>query len=295
MSRVDLFVSSHSVGVSGIRALFEISRSFLLPTILALLVSACAVEGDFGRPRPTAFTKLTDTFLLNADIVTRGLNRPELDRDEIILREAGHALIAPLNLAPQMLDIPLRSSEESYNRRYDQSRPFVLPEAIARELDKDHHALTRFGEAARRVLQTYSQRMDSLLRYDPVLKAKKRQEARTRMQENFDYIDSVFTDFGHRLQAYHYAIGDLRTNEDDPFTAELESSLAHLRDRTAALEYELTHYFGAALARAEFQPPKYASQWDPRGRRSAQSVSVPGNGAYNRAPYGPPPENRPFK
>lgn len=287
MSRVGLIIFSHVFGrYHGVRTLYKITASVFVPLSLALFLSACAVEGDFGRPRPTALTKITDEFLLNADIMTRGLNRPELERDEIILREAGHDLTRPMNLTPQLLDIPLRRRNENYDGRYERNHPIDPAHLIARELNKDHHTLTRFGEAARRVMQTYSQRMESLLRYDPNLRAKRREEARARMQENFDYIDSVFTDFGQRLQAYHYAIGDVRASGDNPMTAELESSLAHLRDRTAALEYELSQYFGAALARAEYHPPRFASRWRPGQGRSEPYGTVPDTRRYGSAPYG---------
>ena len=234
-------------------------KNLLAPLILVQMLAACAVEGDFGRIQPTVLSKVTDQFLLNADIMTRGLNRPELDRDEIILREAGHSLTRPLELAPPRLDIPLRHPDETAPSRYERDIQAIPPGLIARTLDQDHQVLTRFGESARRVIRTYGQQMETILKYDPVLRAKKRDEARVRMQENLDYIDSVFAEFGHRLQAYHYAIGAVRA-ADGRFAPELEGSLAHLRDRTAALEYELKHYAGAALARGEYQEPRFASR-----------------------------------
>lgn len=240
------------------RFLIKFLGKLTAPLLLMQLLSACAVEGDFGRIQPTVFSEVTDQFLLNADIMTRGLNRPELDRDEIILREAGHSLTRPLKLAPPIADIPPQRPDVV--RQYERNNRAIPPDMIARSLDKDHQVLTRFGEAARRVLRTYSQQMETILKYDPVLRAKRRDEARARMQENLDYIDSVFAEFVHRLHAYHYAIGAVHAYEDGRFAADLEASLAHLRDRTAALEYELKHYAGAAMARGEYPEPRFAAR-----------------------------------
>lgn len=261
---------------------------------VGLFMSACAMEGDFGRIRPTVFSEIADDVLLNTDIMTRGLKRPELNRDEIVLREAGDSLRMPLDLAPQTQDIPLRSQAESYGDKYERYNQLLPPQLIARELDKDHQLLTRFGEAARRVLRSYSQQMEDVLRYDPHLRERRREEARVRMQQNFDYIEDVFAEFGHRLQAYHYAIGSVRVHEDSPFMPELQGSLAHLRDRTAALDYELRQYFGAVMARTDYFPSPFPAR-DDRGRRSsARAEAVPKYRPDERIPYeAPRPE--PFK
>lgn len=255
--------------------LFKFLRRLLAPLLLMQLLSACAVEGDFGRIEPTVFSKTADQFLLNADIMTRGLNRPELDRDEIVLREMGHILAQPLQLAPQVQDIPMRRPDEYGAGPYERAPDVIPPGLIARSLDKDHQVLTRFGEAARRVIRTYSQQMESILRYDPVLRAQKREEARARMQQNLDYIDSVFAAFGHRLQAYHYAIASVRTYEDGRYASELEGSLAHLRDRAASLDYELKHFAGAAMARGEYHEPRFALRDDSRRRRHMPAFEAP--------------------
>lgn len=228
-----------------------ILKTLLIPVLASHMLAACAVEGDFGRIQPTWVSKTADEFLLNANIMTRGLNRPELDRYEIVLRETGSVLSQPLEFAPQLQDMPLRHPLPPNEGRYEREPTAVPPVAIGGALDRDHQMLTRFGEAARRVIDTYSQQMESILRYDPNLRYQKIEEARARLQENFGYIDSVFSAFGHKLQAYHYAIGELRYRDDTAYSGELEASLAHLRDRTAALEYEIRHHFGAVLARSE--------------------------------------------
>lgn len=266
----------------------DILKVLLVPLLAAHMLAACAVEGDFGRIQPTFFSKTADEFLLNADIMTRGLNRPELDRYEIVLRETGSVLSAPLEFAPRTMDIPLRHPLPRDDGRYEREPLAVPPDAIGGALDRDHQMLTRFGEAARRVIDTYSQQMERILRYDPDLRYRKRDEARARLQENFGYIDTVFSAFGHKLQAYHYAIGELRYRDDTAYGSELEASLSHLRDRSAALEYELKHHFGAVLARSERHPSLALAH--PHGRFRGRNSFAPQNdwqSGTTKDPYGP--------
>ena len=243
------------------------------PLLAAHMLAACAVEGDFGRIQPTFFSKTADQFLLNADIMTRGLDRPELDRYEIVLRETGSVLSAPLEFRRQRLDIPLRHPLPPDDVQYERDLLAVPPDAIGGALDRDHQMLTRFGEAARRVIDTYSQQMERILKYDPDLRYQKRDEARARLQENLGYIDTVFSAPGHKLQEYHFALGELRYRDDTAYSAELEASLSHLRDRTAALEYELKHHFGAVLARSERHPSLALSR--PAGRFRGRHSQAP--------------------
>ena len=239
------------------------ARFILLPALLSLLLSACATIGDLGRTRPTVFTKTTDEILLNADIVTRGLVRPELSRDEIVMRETGHRMAKPLDLDPSALNSDYGVPYDGYGGRYGASDPALPLAAMHRELDTDHHLLTQFGVVARRVLITDSQRMESVLKYDPVLRVKEREAARARMQENFNFIESVFEGFGKRLEDYHYAIEDVRALDPNLVVVEVHGSLDHLRDRAASLKYELTHTYGAFLARSESQFPRFASREHP--------------------------------
>lgn len=284
MSRAIIKYGNRLTDWSLLRAFFPLYRFFkalIAPLLLMQLLAACAVEGDFGRIEPTVFSRMTDQVLLNADIMTRGLERPELNRDEIALRESGDILTMPLELVPQVSDIPMRRPDEVHPGPYERDPHAIPPGLIARSLDRDHQVLTRFGEAARRVIRSYGQQMESVLRYDPVLQARKRDEARARMQMNLDYIDTVFAGFGHRLQAYHYAIASVRTYEDGRYASEMEASLSHLRDRTAQLDYELKHYAGAVMARGEYHEPRLALR---SGRRHDRS----------RGYETPPPRHPPY-
>src|SRR5680860_489085 len=141
----DCVYQRHSKHFKFFRAFLHLFKILTTPVLLIHLLSACAVEGDFGRIQPTVFSKISDQVLLNADIMTRGLNRPELNRDEIVLRETGHILTRPLELAPQMTDIPPQLPEEMRGR-YEREVIVPPPGVITRSLDKDHQVLTRFGE-----------------------------------------------------------------------------------------------------------------------------------------------------
>jgi hypothetical protein len=195
------------------------------------------------------------------------------------MREAGHRLASPLNPVPPASGLPPGSRYGGYGDWKDPERPAGALAIIAQELDTDHQALTNFGQAARRVLTTDSRRMQAVYDHDPYVLVQDKRSARERMRENLAFIESVFADFGYRLQAYHYAIAESRTNEPDAIVVDLESSLGHLRDRAASLEYELTHFFGAAVARGDYRPPRFAS------RGSGTYGPPPGPGDTPHSPY----------
>ncbi len=265
-----------------------IAKLMILPALLTLLLSACATEGDFGRTRPTAFTKATDEVLLNTNIMTRGLTWPEFTRDENVLREAGHRLGRPLGPNPQgeirpskiSFDAQMNGYGTGYRARNTES-PLLL---IDREIDSDHQALTQFGHYGHRVLVNDSQRLDTLMKRDRGLRAKERDQARARLQENFDYIQTVFEDFGRRLQAYHYAIEEVRVHEPEVVVVEVRGSLDHLRDRAGSIKYELEHFFHAAMARSDARPPMDERDLLSRGDRLTDRLN-----SLRELPYGQPP------
>jgi hypothetical protein len=87
------------------------------------------------------------------------------------------------------------------------------------------------------VLRSYSQQMQNVLRYDPHLRKRRREEARVRMQRNFDYIEYVFAEFGHGWRAYHYAICSVRVMKTAPSNQSLKGlrlicAIARLRSIT---------------------------------------------------------------
>jgi hypothetical protein len=261
----------------------------MLPALLTLLLSACATEGDFGRTRPTAFTRATDEVLLNTNIITRGLTWPEFTRDETVLREAGHRLGRPLDRMPQQGGY--KPSKISYDVQmggfgtghwaHESENPLLV---IDRDIGSDHQSLTQFGISANRVLVNDSQRLDTLLRRDRGLRAKERDGARARLQQNYDYIQTVFEEFGRRLRVYHYAIEEVSAREPELVVVEIQGSLDHLRDRATAIKYELDHFFRAAMARSDARPPMDERDLLSRGDGLSERLNSLRNSPYGRSP-----------
>ncbi|MFQ5625273.1 MAG: hypothetical protein ACE5FM_01295 [Methyloligellaceae bacterium] len=237
----------------------QIAKVLIISFMLPLVLSACAIEGDFGRPRPTIFDRIADEFLSSETTLLGSRGGSGVTDDEIAMREAGHRLSSPL--------IPVRagavgphgsSGYGGYGAGPGPNHNDHPLAAIEVELKIDHQALTQFGNASRRVLVTDSRRMQAVYEHDPNLLVEDKRSARERMRENLDFIESTFKDFARRQQTFHYSIDEVRTNSPDVLTIELEGSLNHLRDRAASLKYELTHFFGAAIARGDYQPPRFA-------------------------------------
>ncbi len=262
----------------------QIIKFLLLPALLSLLLSACAIEGDFGRPHPTVFTNLTDEFLLNVDILSRGRVQTEFTRDEIVMREAGERMIRPLQFSARPTNISYDSKLGGYGSGHWTDSPENPIAFLAFQLNSDHQALTMFGEAARRVLASDSARIDSLLKRDPGLRAQEKRATLIHMQENYDYIESVFEESAGRLKTYHYAIEDLRASAPNVVVSEARGSLQHLNDRTASLNYELSNFFRAALARSDSIPIRP----DPRVYAGDNPAMPYGPSPDPGMPYGPP-------
>ncbi len=238
----------------------QIARYILVSMLLPLLLSACAIEGDFGRPQPTIFDRVADEFLSSEATLLGSRGGSGVTDDEMAMREAGFRLSSPFGPPAQGVAGP-----------YGGTGPIGLPlVAIEGELKRDHQILTQFGIASRRVLVTDARRMQAVYENDPNLLVEDKRSARERMRENISFIESTFEDFGRRQKAFFYAIDEIRTTAPDAYTLELEGSLNHLRDRSASLEYELNYYFGAAVARGEYRPPRFASR-----ERSRYGTPVP--------------------
>lgn len=259
----------------------QIARYIFISLLAPLVLSACAIEGDFGRPQPTIFDRIADEFLSSETTLLGSRGGSGVTDDEMAMRETGHRLSSPLIPSPQ--GAVGRYGSSGYGG-YD-ARPGPGPighplAAIGEELKRDHQTLTQFGTASRRVLVTDSRRMQAVYEHDPNLLVEDKRSSRERMRENFSFVESTFEDFGRRMQAFYYAIDEIRTNAPAALTVELEGSLTHLRDRSASLEYELTHYFGAVVSRGEYQPPRFASR-----ERAPYGPSVPYRRSDQRESY----------
>jgi len=247
----------------------QIAKVLIISFMLPLVLSACAVKGDFGRPRPTIFDRVTDRLLSSETTLLGSRGRSGVTDDEIAMREAGHRLSSPLIPVRDGAVAPIASSGYGgYGAGSGPNHHGHPLAAIEVELKMDHQALTLFGNASRRVLVTNGRHMRAVYENDPYLLVEDKRSAREHMRENLDFIESTFKDFGRRLRSFHYSINEVRTNSPDEFTIQLEKSLNHLRDRATSLKYELSHFFGAAIARGEYQPPRFA--WKKQARNAPQ-------------------------
>ena len=233
-------------------------KFLMLPAMLSLLLSACAIEGDFGRPKATIFDRIADELLPSETTLLGSRGGSGVTNDEMVMREAGHRLSSPL--------MPAQSPAAGPSGGYGGARShyYNVPNPLARieeNLQIDHQALTHFGRAARRVLLTDSRRMQAVYDHDPNILIEDKRSARERMKENYVFIEQIFDDLGRRFQAYNYELDELKISKPEMVTVVMDGSLNHLRDRAASLKYELTRYFGKAVARTgDYRPPRFASR-----------------------------------
>lgn len=269
--------------------IFSIGKHFFLPAILLLGLNACAMEGDFGRPRPTVFSRIADESILNLNIATRGIEWPRMTRDETILRESGHRLTRPFERPVAASKISYEAPSYARAHPWEQHGPGPLL-VIDRSIAEDHHALSEFAESARKVLSHDGQRLDMYMKRDPGMSARRMANARERLEENMAYIDSVFVDFNRKLNAYHYAIEEVRLHEPDIVVVETQGSLDHLRDRSAALRHELNNFYGVAMARANAMPVREEGLLDRLRERRAHMADrrLPPPEPMPVDPEGPP-------
>lgn len=265
----------------------KIAKFILLSAILPSLLSACALEGDFGRPKASIFDRMADELLPSETTLLGSRGGSGVTDDEMAMREAGHRLSSPLAPPPHPAAGPSGGYGGPRSHYYKLPNPLA---AIEESLQLDHQALTHFGQAARRVLLTDSRRMQAVFDHDPVLLVEDKRSARKRMKENYTFIEQTFQDFGRRFQAYYYALDEIKISKPNLVTAELDGSLKHLRERTASLKYELTRYFGAAVARrGDYRPPRFASRENNESYSGLRPQPYPAPRSRGYAPQAMPP------
>ncbi|MDA7947692.1 MAG: hypothetical protein MPJ78_09470 [Hyphomicrobiaceae bacterium] len=268
-----------------VRSLSWISRSrstpvcarFAYPLVfvpaLAALLSACAMEGDFGRPQPTFFKKFTDQYIASDTTLLGTRGGSGVTDDEMAMRNAGNLLSSPLIL-PEPTMASRGWKDSGYGTDLPPASPELRLEAIDRQLRADHQALTDFGESSRRVLITDSRRMQAVYDHNPYLLEQDRQTARARMRENYDYVIATLKEFATRLQAYHQALQELQDTSPNVPVVEAENTLYHLRDRASSLEYELQNLHGVTLARGQYRPHRPPRRWDAGYERNRLDPTV---------------------
>ena len=203
------------------------------------------------------------------------------------MRESGYRLASPLAPPPP----PAAGPRGGYGgQRSNYYRPPNPLTSIDENLQTDHQVLTQFGQAARRVLLTDSRRMQAVYDKDPNILVEDKRSARARMKENYTFIEQTFQDLGRRVQDYAYALDEIKKTRPGLNTVNLDSSLSHLRDRTASLQYELTRYFGSAVARrGDYRPPRFASRENYASDYEPGRVPYPAAPPNRFAPSGKPP------
>lgn len=235
-----------------------LTKFLLLPATLSFLLSACALEGDFGRPRASIFDRMADELLPSETTLLGSRGGSGVTNDEMAMREAGYRLSSPLTPLQSPSAGPGGGFGGSRSNYYNAPSPLAV---IDEELQIDHQVLTHFGQAARRVLITDSRRMQAVYDKDPMILVEDKRSARERMKENYVFIEQTFQDLGRRVQTYRYALDELRNTKPELVTVELDGSLNHLHERMTSLNYELTRYFGTAVSRrGDYVPPRFASR-----------------------------------
>lgn len=217
---------------------------------LALVLPACAMEGDFGSPRNFSILGVPLDAAYWMSDSTHGLSQMvapttfSLTADEIELRKtAYHLRVQPHNLIPLKLSYsPQTSYAGSLSRQQYKYGPARMA-AIDGELRADHQSLALFAAAARRVLAADQERMYALNQSREFLSRGDKINARNRMRRNFAYIEGTFADMDRRVAAYQYAIDRTRIETPVATPGAVEGSLNHLRDRSASLQYELSQLY----------------------------------------------------
>lgn len=225
------------------------SSLLVLPAALAFVLSACAVQGDFGRPEPPTFMERLVHFPASERLSFPRSRKgePALTADEVEMRETAYRLRTEIhNFKPVGHK---RYSDENYANHLTRQGDGYGPARMARidhELHADHQALTLFDQAARRVLAADMERIKAMHEEAPYLTAGDTRQGRSRIRDNYAFVEETFVDIRERIVAYEYAIDRTRIETPGVSTAGVMSSLNHLRDRAASLQYEL--YQTLALA-----------------------------------------------
>ncbi len=213
---------------------------------VALVLPACAMEGDLGRPKTYSVLGIPldaaywvdDSTHAFSQIVNPTTYAPTPAEAE--MHETAYRLrVQPHNFIPLKVAY---SPQTAYagKLRYEQHTygPSRMGN-IDHELQADHQALSLFGAASRRVLAADRERMHALLVNQEFLTRGNKRNARNRMRRNCAFIEGTFTDLERRTGAYQYAVDRARIETPGPSPFAVEGSLNHLRDRAASLQYEV--------------------------------------------------------
>lgn len=214
-----------------------------LPFALAFVLGGCAVEGDFGRPAPPTFMDRLADFPLSKrrPLPARWQDKSVMTADEREMRETAYRVRTEIHSFKPVGG--KHYSDGNYADYLTRQGHVYGPSRMAsidHELHADHQALTLFGQAAERVLVADMERVRALHEEAPYLTGEDTRRARSRIRDNYAFVEGTFRDLRERIVAYEYAIDRTRIETPGVSTAAVMSSLNHLRDRAASLEYKLS-------------------------------------------------------
>ncbi len=232
-------------------------RKCITVLALAMLLPSCAMEGDLGRPKTYTLLgyPLDVNYWASSATHVSGPARFSLTPDEIALREASYRLRTQVhNLTPVKVAYAPESAYAGHLTYEQHSNGPSRAVLLDHELRADHETLSRFADAARRVLAADRERMFALGDNRSFLTLRDQRSARNRMRKNFATIEGTFIDLERRIASYDHAIDRTRIETPGTSLADVEGSLNHLRDRAASLHYELSQSYQVAEGHAHQYP-----------------------------------------
>jgi len=302
-------------GLQVVRRVASRSGDKALVMLMTLLLPACAMEGDFGRPKTytllghpldAAYWASDSGPILGtiSDIRAKRTGEPgrfigptsfSQTPEEREMRESAYRLrveiqdLTPIRFAPGREGAFANTlTMEQYN--YGPSRIGL----IEQQLNADHETLSIFAHAARRVTIADRDRMFALQTEQRYLTKGDARNARNRMRKNCAFIVGTFNDLDNRIRAYDYAISRTKIETPGYSVFGIEGTLNHLRDRAASLQYELTQVCQVADMEMIYggQPvpvapmPMQGYSYKPAYNAPVQQQTYP-------SPAPPPPGNKP--
>jgi len=225
-----------------------------LAVVLAVAVQGCGLTGDFGRPKHGTVL-LNQAFYDVTDHLMAG-GRPSLYNltdDEIRMRKTAFRLRTEVREPLPAALIPY--NEGGYANHLTATRRINGPSrmaAIDDQLNADHEALTRFAQAARKVLLADRRRLMALADGGPAYSRNDADNAVNRVEENYHFMEGTFGDLDNRVAAFRRAIDRSKLETPAADAGPVEGSLNHLYERSLALRYEVDQFH---LASAQPMPP----------------------------------------
>lgn len=223
-----------------------------LSGLLAALLAACAQEGDFGRPKASAWNSLVETTgTLSAGVRGEPASAFPLTEDERTLRERAWRTLMPAAGRDAFLDglanltrarvLPPAWRDADIAAYHDGllAEAFRSPASRYRRLSEDATADARlippFAALAARVAAADALRLRSLP-FARALDDDDVRDAAMRVAENRCLIAWVRLETGARTARYRYALEHLLVEVPGPEAVASERSIAMLSARRALLD-----------------------------------------------------------